>query len=63
MLSTDGYCPAHHVLPCTADWLGLQIAKHKLDTVEVSDSRVLRMQVRQYEDLVQGRFAHDAGSC
>jgi hypothetical protein len=30
----------------SADWLGLKIAQHKLDMVEVSDSRVLRMQVR-----------------
>ncbi len=29
----------------SADWLGLQIAKFKLHTVEVSDARVLRMQV------------------
>lgn len=27
-----------------ADYMGLRIAKYKLETVEVSDSRVLRMQ-------------------
>ncbi len=36
-------CP--DTLPCrAADYLGYRIAKYKLETVEVSDFRVLRMQ-------------------